>query len=494
MYAFLDLFSLLAVLSLLRWMRHGRAADGWAFAGATLGALASQTAALLILPGLAMVALLAKGWRWWARPTRWPPWIVCGAGAGAALLINGVGGPVASVARRPYLAVGWPWQKIGLTIMLRDWLGDPQGWLLAGALLASVLLLARARRARWRSPPVILHAAWLPGFLLFAVAVGDTWQRLRYIQMLLPFTLLIAAIVLWQAAGRWGHGILTLGIAIVLAGVWLVPAVAVLRTPELDHQAAYGYIQDHPPANGSREVVLSGLPVVAGYFLGHADGYALQRDFQEYIVLDGGAPVDRWTGAPLLVSAWDVGGALAGADGAWFVASAERLPMLYRPDFVAYLSEIMEPVFEQGGLIVYHTRAGFRPTEREARSATWVATAGEDSVAHIRLIGYELWPPSPETGDTLQVALHWQADRRLERGLTAFVHFLDAGGGRIAQADHAPADGILTTRFGRLGKWCAGASRSRCPRICPPASTGCWSASTILARGSASCCKALPAR
>ncbi len=443
MYALLDLFSLLAMLFLLRWLRRDCLRDGMAFAAAAIGAMASQPVALLLLPGLALAALLKKGWAWWRRPARWIPWLVCAGGGVAALLINRWGGPVASAARRPYLSVGWPWHKVGFVLTMQALFGNVQGWLMLAGLAAGLVLAAREIRHRRDGPLTLLFATWLPGFLLFALGIGQMWQQVRYIQMLLPWVLIIVAIAAWHLAERGGAGWPVVVAGGALALLWMFPAIQTVQTRGLDHQTAYTYVQSHVQEG---EVVLTGLPVIAGYYLGGAGGYALQRDYQEYIVRRDGKWVDRWTGAPLLASAWDFGGVVSQSSGAWFVAVAAKMPMLYQPDFVTYVNEIMEPVYSGGGLIVYHTKPEGRHLLRGQQPATWTV-AETQPPAHITLVGYELEQGCLLPGNTLHVALHWQTDQRLQQGLTAFVHLVDGAGNRVAQADHAPAEDVLATRW-----------------------------------------------
>ncbi len=451
MYAFLDLFGVLAAASLVRWLRDGRPSAAGTFVLSVIGAVASQTVAVFLLPGLAMIGLLEKGWRWWLQPRRLIPWIACAAASGGALALNQIGGPVASAARRPYIAFGPPWHKTGFLLTVLEFARSPQGWLIAGGLLTGLALTTRELRARRAGPVTLLFAAWLPGYLLFAFAVGGTWQRTRYVQMLFPFVLLIGAAailcILKPLRPRRGRtaGWPAMATGALLAFFWLAALIPALSEPGIDHAAAYRFIQMQSQRENTEGIVLTGLPVIAGYFRGGADGYVLQRDFQEYVVRKNGSLVDRWTGAPLLTSAWDVGDAIADARGAWFVVVTNKLPMLYRPDFIAYLDEVMEPVFLGRGVTVYHTRAQAEYPMRRRVSVVW--TDARQGVAHITLVGYER-PRAPLVpGSTLRLALHWQTDRRLRRGLTAFIHVLDHNGHRVAQADGPPSTDILITNW-----------------------------------------------
>src|SRR5205085_1234225 len=59
----------------------------------------------------------------------------------------------------------------------------------------------------------------------------------------------------------------------------------------------------------------------------------------------------------------------------------------------------------------------------------------------IRLRGYTLSP----SASPARLTLHWAAEREVDRGLSVFVHLLDATGAIRAQSDGPPADGAAPT-------------------------------------------------
>jgi 4-amino-4-deoxy-L-arabinose transferase-like glycosyltransferase len=91
--------------------------------------------------------------------------------------------------------------------------------------------------------------------------------------------------------------------------------------------------------------------------------------------------------------------------------------------------------------------------------ATTQATAQQLDIANpvqaalgesVRLLGYNL-EGAPSAGQTLQVALFWEALRPMERDYTVFVHLLGPEGRIQGQWDSQPADGLYPT-----SRWQAG--------------------------------------
>jgi hypothetical protein len=65
-----------------------------------------------------------------------------------------------------------------------------------------------------------------------------------------------------------------------------------------------------------------------------------------------------------------------------------------------------------------------------------------------RLLGYDL----EQTGDHLQLTLHWRAERLLDEDYTVFIHLLDEGGEIVAQGDSQPQGGAYPTSVWDLGE------------------------------------------
>jgi hypothetical protein len=61
----------------------------------------------------------------------------------------------------------------------------------------------------------------------------------------------------------------------------------------------------------------------------------------------------------------------------------------------------------------------------------------------IKLLGYDLSPPVGRPGDSLEIALYWQALAPMDRNYTVFVHLVGPGGQLVAQSDREPQWGQI---------------------------------------------------
>jgi hypothetical protein len=69
------------------------------------------------------------------------------------------------------------------------------------------------------------------------------------------------------------------------------------------------------------------------------------------------------------------------------------------------------------------------------------ATLGE----RVRFLGYDLSPPPYKRGETLHLALYWQAMTRMEKSYTVFIHLLNKNQMIGGQWDSVPGGGLLST-------------------------------------------------
>jgi 4-amino-4-deoxy-L-arabinose transferase-like glycosyltransferase len=65
----------------------------------------------------------------------------------------------------------------------------------------------------------------------------------------------------------------------------------------------------------------------------------------------------------------------------------------------------------------------------------------------MRLMGYDLQPPSVSPGDSVEVTLHWEAVAPADRDYTVFVHLLGEHDLVIGQRDTYPGVGLLSTTW-----------------------------------------------
>ncbi|HEY63562.1 MAG TPA: phospholipid carrier-dependent glycosyltransferase [Caldilineae bacterium] len=64
---------------------------------------------------------------------------------------------------------------------------------------------------------------------------------------------------------------------------------------------------------------------------------------------------------------------------------------------------------------------------------------------HIWLLGYDVDPLPPRSGEPLQVTLYWQADGEIDVSYMVFVHALGPDGNIVAQVDRVPVEGQAPT-------------------------------------------------
>lgn len=70
----------------------------------------------------------------------------------------------------------------------------------------------------------------------------------------------------------------------------------------------------------------------------------------------------------------------------------------------------------------------------------------------LTLLGYDLETGDVVAGDTIPLALHWQASGSPSKEYTVFVHLLDDSGEQIAGADGPPVNGDYPTNLWRAGE------------------------------------------
>jgi hypothetical protein len=69
----------------------------------------------------------------------------------------------------------------------------------------------------------------------------------------------------------------------------------------------------------------------------------------------------------------------------------------------------------------------------------------------VELIGYELSPETPTTGDTWEVALYWDTLARMDKDYTVFLHLFNDAGAQVTQVDEQPLRGAYPTHLWHVG-------------------------------------------
>ncbi len=499
MYSLQTFFVLLALYHLGRGAIEGDARrERYLFALFFVLALLTQTATILLLPAIILALAGRRGWHWLRRGEVMAPLLLTGAGAGIAILLNHIGGPVTDSSQRPFLELSTGW-GVKPAFYFREFFWSPARspltlllilgfiYLLVGTVKAASQGKLRDFRER-NATYLFLYTVFGLTVLQLIFLVGESWRRPRYITMLLPVYFLLAGATLfkgmaWGASwrpwasrvpsviaarwpgGRWPISILSQSpererrdsegaakdrrqqewtlslLSVVVVTVLFLPgALAALRQQEVGYDLAFRYVRDFWQPG---DAILVPLPSISGVYLGRCDGYALQQGYQEYIVEKDGFLVDRWTAAPLLNSVRQLQDVLAARERVWLVVDDVRLEQGYRPDFQAYVRRHMEPVYHRQGVTAFLASDFTPPLIRGLRPVNF---AGK-----VRLVGYELGAVHLQPGDSTSLSLFWQNQQPLAEDEVVFVHLTDRGAGFTWQEDGQPVNGLFPT-----SRWPAG--------------------------------------
>ena len=218
----------------------------------------------------------------------------------------------------------------------------------------------------------------------------------------------------------------------------LVPSIPKALDTSTKLEEGYGptlaYVREHWQPDD--QVAGWAVPAIA-VELGQVDHFAMQIRHEEFLMQKDGAWVDRWVGAPLMDSVEQLESALDGPGRLWFVTDEFRFRARYTPEFAQAIWDRMEPVFR------HHNALAF--VEKPGEEAAYYRDAQAGFEGGIDLVGYGLEPANLQPGDVLTVTLHWQARDWVDAPYTTFVHLIDPGGRRVAQADAPPFNGLHPT-------------------------------------------------
>ena len=280
----------------------------------------------------------------------------------------------------------------------------------------------------------------------------------RYIVMFLPLFYLIAAsaiiYLLWlifyatrqflRLPGNLPalviHPIGSLLVVITAAFIGYSDLRVALDTPEPAYPQAFARVLEQWQPG---DALLTMNTPAAELYLGRVDGFTVQGDAvaAQFLLNKETTPVDRWLGAPWVGNAADFRAALDAAPRTWFVSDTIRQPVYFRGDWQAVLNTQMEQVWVGDNALLYRTRANRSPLSTTP-AVNLEATFGDS----IRLLGYTLESPKPNTPDTeLQLTLFWQPLTEIVVDYTIFLHLRNSEGINIAQRDSRPLNGTYPT-------------------------------------------------
>ncbi len=440
----------------------------WPWVACFLAAIFAQDEAILLLPVFWLAALIARGLRWFFRPGVLIAEVLLPvAGVGARYWLNEVRvpGEVYTLAHDAFFRFP-PALAHGLG-KVAPFFTDPWAWPVTLMFLVALGFLARDYYASRRTPQAPddargqapddargqasrLTAPAFLSYLVLAIAativltVNDPWQDDRYLFMVLPQFLMVAAWGLGRAVEVLGQrwpvlrtGGATIALVAVVILAFLPAGLSALRRYEPDYSAAYRWVATQI---ADKDLVVTVRPAPAAVYLGRADYLASEDKHQEFIMRLNGEWVDRWAGAKVVESPEAFRDQVLGSgQRVWFVIDEDRFESVsYSPEFVALILEQMDLVWRQGGVLVFRGE-GYRPPPEMTVAQSVGANFGDQ----LRLTGYALSTDQPQPGDEVILNLYWQAIRP-ERNYTAFVHVVGADGEGLTQVDGQPFLGLYS--------------------------------------------------
>ena len=301
-----------------------------------------------------------------------------------------------------------------------------------GALLAGAWALSR-----------YLFILALPGFLLLgAEGLARLLRGLVYV---------IARLARSAAGLEWSQAAIPLGGALLVIAMRGPDAWDFAHRQATGHyHTAFAYVREHWEPG---DKVMTFHPAAAYLYLGRCDYYANQMTAKVLQGLeDEEAPIDRYTGSPLVDSVEGLSAALNEAQRLWFVVDKRRLYERYTPFFSQQVFAEMDIAHQAGDVYVFVSHP--YPTPLPAEPTATLHANFDDLIS---LEGYSLDPRAIAPDGSVSVGLYWRPVGDPSRTLKVFVQLRNGKGEIIAQADHFIHEGLLTSReWNRLretGEW-----------------------------------------
>jgi hypothetical protein len=487
----------LGIFLLLYWaiegtLRHPRPRSRYLAIAFCVFALLSHTASGILLPSL-LISLALVTWlsgsTWHRHSLRWREVLIAGLALAPVFGILAVGqmGTIGAVqassgqANAPlglkflggFLELGLSWSRFDDFIYV--FMKPPYNLLLplvaAGALITVYRVARRSGDRRdWVSLFLILLFV-LTMFEMGAV-LSHIWRKTRYLFILcVPAYMLLAAdgadrLGNLLAAGLarlrnrstaimvWGRAGTVAGVLLAIAAMWGPEAVGLAGVKSTgNYDTAFAYVKKNW-RSGDR--VMSVHPSASYIYLSRSDYYASQRQFRVLSSDDSEEEedlVDRYVGSPLIASVADLNRVLSTEKRVWFVCDEDRLTSRFEPLFTQEVFAQMDMVYQAGPVYVFVSRPYPRPVPADPPVA-FNANFGDI----LKLGGYSVDFKSIAPDRTVQLGLYWQpGTARLARPYKVFVHLRNDQNQTIAQADHYPMEGLLSSstlrNLGEQGEW-----------------------------------------
>jgi hypothetical protein len=423
-----------------------RPALRWLAIGLLVAALIDQPLVLLILPPLAILALVARGWKWLRQPIIWFQAGVMVVALVARWLLYRLmvpAGTTASAEPRAFVDLAHPFASVD---NLLPFFTDANRLIPAVLLIGGMLWLffrAREGALTWRLPVLsmgfILVIVWLEALLV----VGVTWRDPRYLYPVLPLLFLgaeaVAVPLLGALAGsrvrqapRWALPAFTLVLVFwIVLRAWPNSLAAATRD-EWGYDRALAIVGQSWQEGDALATI---APAAAFAVLDRADYLAIEEGAQTLVVERDGRRVDGWTDLPLLDSPQRLAEALETHSRLWFVADEMRLERHFSPEFLHLLWARSDLVAFERGTFVFRSRPAV-PSPAVDRPLD----IGVDG--YLNLESYTLSDDRPEPGDTVTVTLYWTTSGFAEGEYTAYVHLVSESGKGVAGHDAPPLGGL----------------------------------------------------
>jgi 4-amino-4-deoxy-L-arabinose transferase-like glycosyltransferase len=480
MYTFAHLFVLLSIAwSLEGTLRRPSQRSRYLALAFLIAALFSHTIVFMIVPTLAILLLafsLVYRRDWLYHPHLWRQAIIVLLALAFVLGVVAMGQTGSTVALQDPNAQSPP--PLGLEFLrgfFQPGLGwsrfssfmefvDEYNWLFAVVGLALLGVSYHCLRRKASGADVIFLFLVLfsaSNVIGQGILLSESWLLSRYLFILIsPAFLLLSAeslsrLLRWLAALVSRLPALKLNaspaqqawstMAMSVVGVMLVVTITGPGAWETAHpqgtgdpyNAAFSTVQEHWQPG---DKLMTVHPAAAYLYLKQCDYYANQTTA---LVLpdseDESAPLDRYTGSPLVDSIEKLNAVLAGGHRVWFVVDEGRLFAHYTLLFTQEVLAQMDLAYRTGNVCVFINRPYPVPLAADPQ----VALDADFSHA-IRLEGYSLDTTGIASDRVVWLGLYWRPVGNFPRiKAKVFVQLRNGQGQTIAQADHFIYQGLL---------------------------------------------------
>jgi hypothetical protein len=179
------------------------------------------------------------------------------------------------------------------------------------------------------------------------------------------------------------------------------------------------------------------LPAIGGVYLGGCDYYANQVTYREHLMMVDGVPVDNWMGSTLIHSVRQMMQVLAENRRVWLVVDEGRFHQQYYQDFIHFVRQTMEAVYERRGVIAFLVQDFVSSPVYRSRQANFADK--------LEFLGYQLDKVELRPGEVVSLSLFWQARQPPVEHFSTFVRMAARGDAFTWQEDGQPVNGLFPT-------------------------------------------------